>query len=252
MILMDDNFTSIVSAVEEGRGIFDNIQKFVHFLLSCNTSEVLLMFLAAIFGWPVPLIAIQILWINLVTDGLPALALGMEPPEKDIMMRPPRTPGEAVLTRRRGLLILLHGFMMALVTLAAFWWIYRGDQNNVDRARTVAFGVAAFSQMFFTFGCRSHTRTMPELGFFSNPWLLGAVVCSALLQVLVMMIPVTQRILGVSAGMSGEWILIFVGALIPVTIVEIFKLFVSFRNPRPTTGVAAALTAKKYTSAEHR
>ena len=93
---------------------------------------------------------------------------------------------------------------------------------------------------------------MPELGFFSNPWLLGAVVCSALLQVLVMMIPVTQRILGVSAGMSGEWILIFVGALIPVTIVEIFKLFVSFRNPRPTTGVAAALTAKKYTSAEHR
>lgn len=90
MVLTDDNFASIVNAVEEGRGIFGNIQKFVHYLLSCNVGEVLLMFFAALIGWPVPLAAIQILWINLVTDGLPALALGMEPPERDIMTRPPR------------------------------------------------------------------------------------------------------------------------------------------------------------------
>ena len=101
MVLTDDNFASIVNAVEEGRGIFDNIQKFVHFLLSCNAGEVLLMFFAALIGWPVPLSAIQILWINLVTDGLPALALGMEPPERDIMSRPPRPPLEAVITRQR-------------------------------------------------------------------------------------------------------------------------------------------------------
>ena len=99
MVLTDDNFASIVNAVEEGRGIFDNIQKFVHFLLSCNAGEVLLMFFAALIGWPVPLSAIQILWINLVTDGLPALALGMEPPERDIMSRSPRPPLEAVITR---------------------------------------------------------------------------------------------------------------------------------------------------------
>lgn len=228
MILMDDNFTSIVSAVEEGRGIFDNIQKFVHFLLSCNTSEVLLMFFAALVGWPVPLIAVQILWINLVTDGLPALALGMEPPEKDIMKRPPRPAGEAVLTKQRGLLVLMHGTMMSIVTLSAFWIVYRGDEGNVEKARTVAFGVAAFSQLFFAFGCRSHSRTMPQLRLFSNAWLLSAVVFSVLLQVGVMLIPAIQRIFAVSTGLTWEWVLIGVCSVIPVTVIELVKLFKSF------------------------
>src|SRR5207249_2195142 len=112
MVLTDDNFTSIVNAVEEGRGIFDNIQKFVHYLLSCNTGEVLFMFFAALVGWPVPLLPVQILWINLVTDGLPALALGMEPPERDIMQRKPRPPREPVITLGRGLLMLFHGILV--------------------------------------------------------------------------------------------------------------------------------------------
>ena len=115
MVLTDDNFASIVSAVEEGRGIFDNIQKFIHYLLASNAGEVLLMLFAALAGWPAPLTAVQLLWINLVTDGLPALALGMEPPERDIMRRPPRPPREPVITRRRGLLILFHGVLMAAV-----------------------------------------------------------------------------------------------------------------------------------------
>ena len=102
MVLTDDNFTSIVGAVEEGRGIFDNIQKFIHYLLSSNTSEILLMLFAALAGWPAPLAAVQLLWINLVTDGLPALALGMEPPERDIMRRPPRPPREPVITPGAG------------------------------------------------------------------------------------------------------------------------------------------------------
>ena len=101
MVLTDDNFASIVNAVEEGRGIYDNIQKFLHYLLACNAGEVLLMFVAALVGWPAPLTAIQLLWINLVTDGLPALALGMEPPqERDIMRRRPRPPHEPVITKR--------------------------------------------------------------------------------------------------------------------------------------------------------
>lgn len=224
MILMDDNFTSIVSAVEEGRGIFDNIQKFVHFLLSCNTSEVLLMFIAAIIGWPVPLMAVHILWINLVTDGLPALALGMEPPEKDIMTRPPRPAGEAVLTQHRGLLVLMHGTMIAIVTLSAFWLTYRGDEANIAKARTAAFAVAALTQLFFSFGCRSHTRTMPELKLFSNPWLLGAVTFSVILQISVMLIPMTQQIFEVSSGLTWEWALIGVCAIIPVTVIEVAKL----------------------------
>ena len=230
MILMDDNFASIVSAVEEGRGIFDNIRKFVHFLLSCNTSEVLLMFIAALAGWPVPLMAIQILWINLVTDGLPALALGMEPPEKDIMSRPPRAAEQAVLTRRSGLLILSHGLLIASVTLAGFWIVYRGDTTHLARARTVTFAVAAFSQLFFAFGCRSHRYTMPELGVFSNLWLFGAVAVSVLLQLSIMTIPWAQTVFEVATHLSWEWLLILLLSMIPVTVFELLKIVMAFRN----------------------
>lgn len=224
MILMDDNFASIVNAVEEGRGIFDNIQKFVHFLLACNTSEVLLMFIAAVVGWPVPLVAIQILWINLVTDGLPALALGMEPPEKDIMHRPPRAPEQGVLTKERGLLILYHGLLITSVTLAGFWMVYQGDESQLSRARTVTFAIAAFSQLFFTFGCRSQRYTMPELGVFSNLWLFAAIAISALLQLTIMTLPFTQKIFELATHLTCEWLLIMVLSMIPVTVIEVQKL----------------------------
>jgi Ca2+-transporting ATPase len=113
MVLTDDNFASIVSAVEEGRGIFDDIRKSVFFLLACNSGEILFMLFAALAGWPVPLLPIQLLWINLVTDGLPALALGMEPPEPDVMTRPPRRPREPVITAARGALMLAMGVLIA-------------------------------------------------------------------------------------------------------------------------------------------
>lgn len=238
MILMDDNFTSIVNAVEEGRGIFDNIQKFVLFLLSCNTSEVLLMFFGALAGWPVPLLAIQILWINLVTDGLPALALGMESPESDIMSRAPRPAEESVLTRRRGLLIIAHGTLMALATLAAFWFVYRGDSERIATARSVAFGVAAFSQLLYAFSCRSQKRTLWQLGFFSNPWLAAAVVVSALLQASIMVIPITGRIFEVSRNLTTEWLIIGIASLVPVSCVELLKLrpFPSGKTRRAAPG----------------
>ena len=239
MILMDDNFASIINAVEEGRGIFDNIQKFVHFLLSCNSSEVLLMFIAAILGWPVPLIAIQILWINLVTDGLPALALGMEPPEREIMRRPPRPPGESVLTKERGLSIFYHGLLMAAVTLLGFWLIYRGDEANVPRARTVTFAISAFAQLFFAIGCRSSRSTMPELGLFSNPWLFAAISASAALQVMIMVVPFTQKVFGVSDHLTWEWLLILTLALTPVTLIELFKLIAARFRPESATNIAA-------------
>ena len=224
MVLTDDNFASIVNAVEEGRGIFDNIQKFVHFLLSCNAGEVLLMFFAALIGWPVPLSAIQILWINLVTDGLPALALGMEPPERDIMSRSPRPPLEAVITRKRGLLILFHGTLIASVAGLGFWLIYQGDETHLARARAVAFCVMAFSQLFFAIGCRSQRFTMPELGLFSNPYLFGAIVISGLLQLSVVTLPFAQPVFGVATHLVWEWLLIGALALTPVTIIELVKL----------------------------
>jgi P-type Ca2+ transporter type 2C len=224
MVLIDDNFASIISAVEEGRGIFDNIQKFVHYLLSCNAGEVLLMFFAALIGWPVPLLAIQILWINLVTDGLPALALGMEPPERDIMERKPRLPHQAVITRERGLLILFHGALVATVSAIGFWIIYQDDETNLVRARTVTFSIMAFTQLFFAIGCRSQRYTMPELGPFSNPSLFGAILISSFLQLSVVMLPFAQPVFEVAPHPWWEWLLVFLLALVPVTIIEVSKL----------------------------
>ncbi len=235
MVLTDDNFASIINAVEEGRGIFDNIQKFVHYLLSCNAGEVLLMFFAALIGWPVPLLAIQILWINLVTDGLPALALGMEPPERDIMERQPRQPYEAVITWGRGLLILLHGTFIATVAALGFWIIYQGDGAHVGRARTVTFCITAFAQLFFAIGCRSQRYMMPELGLFSNPYILGAIVISGLLQVSVLTLPFAQPVFEVATHLSWEWLLIAVLALTPVTIIETFKLLRAALRKRNTS-----------------
>ena len=223
MVLTDDNFTSIVAAVEEGRGIYDNIQKFIHYLLSCNAGEVLVMFVAALAGWPAPLAAIQILWLNLVTDGLPALALGLEPPEADIMERSPRPPREPVITWARGLLILSHGVIVASVSLFAFWWTWAGEPARLPYARTVTFCVAALSQLFFAIGCRSDRRTALELGFFSNPWLLAAVAVSALLQLTVVTLPYAQGVFEVGSQLGRDWFLVIGLALIPVTVIEVAK-----------------------------
>jgi Ca2+-transporting ATPase len=224
MVLIDDNFASIVAAVEEGRGIYDNIQKFIHYLLSCNAGEVLVMFVAALAGWPAPLAAIQILWLNLVTDGLPALALGLEPPEADIMERPPRPPREAVITPARGALILAHGLIVAAVSLAAFWWTWGGDPGRLPHARTVTFCVAAFSQLFFAIGCRSDRVTAFELGFFTNPWLLGAIAVSMLLQVSIVTLPYAQDVFQVGSQLGRDWLIVAGLSLVPVTVIELAKL----------------------------
>jgi Ca2+-transporting ATPase len=224
MVLTDDNFASIVAAVEEGRGIYDNIQKFIHYLLSCNAGEVMLMFVAAAAGWPVPLLAIQILWINLVTDGLPALALGMEPAEPDLMQRPPRPPRESVITVARGAVILTHGMLITAVCVAAYWMEYQGEASRVEHARTITFCVAAFSQLFFAVGCRSDRAVAPARGFFANPALLVAIMISALLQVAVVSLPMTRGVFEVTDGLLAAWPTIIGLALIPVTVIELTKL----------------------------
>jgi Ca2+-transporting ATPase len=224
MVLTDDNFASIINAVEEGRGIFDNIQKFVYYLLSCNAGEVIFMFVAALLGWPAPLLAIQILWINLVTDALPALALGVEPTEPDIMLRPPRPTGQPVIGLRRGLAILYHGSLIAAATLLGFLIVYRGQEANLERARTAAFCIMAYAQLFFAFACRSPRRTLPELGLLSNRWLLAAVALSGLLQLAAVLVPFVQPMFNVATGMTWEWALILILALTPVTLMEVAKL----------------------------
>jgi Ca2+-transporting ATPase len=228
MVLLDDNFASIVNAVEEGRTIYDNIQKVVRYLLSSNASEVLMVFVAALLGWPTPILAVQLLWLNLVSDSFPALALGMEPPERDVMQRPPRPPREPVVTRAGGLAMFAEGALMAAMGLIAFAVVYRQDAANLPQARTAAFCVLAFTQLFFAIACRSRRFTMPELGLFSNPPLLYALALSGLLQVGVVTLPFARPIFGVTAELTlWEWGLVFGLALVPVSLIEIRKMISS-------------------------
>lgn len=223
MVLTDDNFASIVNAVEEGRGIYDNIQEFVHYLLSSNASEIVLVLVAALIGWPVPLIPIQLLWINLISDGIPALALAMEKPAADVMHRRPHPPNEPFFTRRRGGQILLHGTLMATVMIAGFAYAYR--EAGTAYAQALVFYITVFAQLFFSFACRSQRFTLPQLGLFSNLWLLGAIAVSGLLQIALLWLPFTRRVFfEITPHFGFDWVLIFVLALLPVSLVEIAKI----------------------------
>ena len=223
MVLTDDNFASIVNAVEEGRGIYDNIQEVVHYLLSSNASEILLVLFAAVIGWPVPLIPLQLLWINLITDGIPALALAMEKPAADVMRRRPRPPNEPFFTRVRGTLIVIHGLLMASVMVAGFAYAY--DKAGVAYAQAAVFYITTFSQLFFSFACRSQRCTLPQLGLFSNPYLLGAIVLSGLLTMGLLWLPLTEGVFfGTPPQFGLDWLVIFGLALTPVSIVEMVKI----------------------------
>jgi Ca2+-transporting ATPase len=199
MIITDDNFASIVAAIEEGRGIYDNIKKFIHYLLSCNTGEILVMFTATLLGLPIPLLPIQILWVNLVTDGLPALALGVDPVDKDIMKRRPRNPGEAIITRRGAWLILAQGAFIALCSLLAFAFVLYVEKEGLARARTAALIALTCGQLYHSLNCRSQRISLFKLGLFTNPQLLFAGAASLGLQIAVIFIPFTQRIFKVEA-----------------------------------------------------
>jgi Ca2+-transporting ATPase len=194
MVITDDNFASIVAAVEEGRGIYDNILKFIQYLLSCNTGEILVMFVPSLVGLPIPLLPIQILWVNLVTDGLPALALGMDPPDPKLMERHPRLPAEAVITRRRGCRILLQGSFIAVCSLAVFVYFLMAEGGGIERARTGTFIVLAVSQLFHSYNCRSETESIFRLGLFTNSKLVLATLLSFLLVMAVVYVPFLSRV----------------------------------------------------------
>ncbi|MEX0679162.1 MAG: cation-translocating P-type ATPase [Pirellulales bacterium] len=224
MVLVDDNFASIVNAVEEGRGIFDNIQKVVQYLLSTNAGEVLAMFIAALVGWPAPLLPIHLLWINLITDGLPALTLGMERPESGIMSRPPRPPREPVITRARGTRIALYGVLFATSITLAFAYVRWYQGGSIESARTVAFCVACYAQMLFAFGCRSDKKTFLGLGPLSNLNMSVAICVSGTLQLGTVMWPLGRSIFQTTAVTAEQWVFIGVVSLFPITVVELAKL----------------------------
>jgi Ca2+-transporting ATPase len=228
MIITDDNFASIVAAVEEGRGIYDNIKKFIHYLLSCNTGEILTMFVASLLGWPVPLFPIQILWVNLVTDGLPALALGVDPVDPGIMDRPPRRSDEPIVTAERTRRILFQGALIGFCSLLAFAFVYfiegRGAEAFLGRARTAALFALASSQLFHAFNCRSQERSLFKLGLFSNSKLLAACGVSLLLQTAILYTPLTQRIFKVVAMRPLELAVLILISSLPLWVMEAVKL----------------------------
>jgi len=232
MVLTDDNFASIVNAVEEGRGIYDNIRKFVGYLLAGNAGKLLVMFMAVLLGWPVPLLAVQILWLNLVTDGLAALALGMEKPEPGVMRRKPRRPGEPLIGWSDARRIASHGAISATAALVGFWVVWRGDEANLAAAQVVAFCVLGFAQLLYAFACRSREQTAIGLGLFTNPALLLAAGVSSLLQLLVILVPALHPVFGVEAyPTAGEWGLILSLSVIPLGVVELVKWLASRNSP---------------------
>lgn len=235
MVVTDDNFASIAAAVEEGRAIYDNIRKSVHYLLSCNLSEVLLMLLATLSGLPLPLLPVQILWINLVTDGFPALALAADPKEPDIMTRPPRDPRERFLSRRRLLLMLGQGTLIAASTMLVFAYCLFAMDQRLDRARTVTFTTMVLAQLFHAFNCRSDRRSIFSIGVFSNRPLLWAVGISAALQVLIIVLPAAREVFKVSAFDSQHWILVIGVGLVPLLAMELWKAIPAFKR-RGTNG----------------
>lgn len=213
MVLADDNFKTIAAAIEEGRAIYNNIRKFIRYLLSCNVGEVLVMFLAVLMGMPLPLVPIQILWMNLVTDGLPAMALGVDPVEKDIMYRRPRDPQESVFSDGLSWRIMGTGTLFAIGTLIAF--AIGLMMGPVELARTMAFNTIVFFQLFFVFSCRSEHHSILEVGLFGNPQLVVAVLISASLQLAVNYIGFLQPIFHTVPLELKHWVIIISIALVP-------------------------------------
>jgi Ca2+-transporting ATPase len=224
MVLMDDNFASIVSAVEEGRAIYDNILKFLTYLLSCNIGEMLLMLLASILGYPAPLYAVHLLTINLVTDGLPALALGLEPPEPGVMARRPRPADESMLSLRLGARVLWQGALLAGVALAAFAIVHDAHPDNPAAARTMTFCVVVSGELFRALAARSRKWTFVQLGPFTNPYLFAAVTVSGLLTASLLIIPFSGQSFSLATHAPWEWVVLGILSLTPVTVIEVTKL----------------------------
>ena len=207
MVLMDDNFATIVSAVEEGRIIYDNIRKFIRYLLSCNLGEVLTMFLASLFYLPNPLTPIQILFVNLATDGLPAIALGIDPADKDIMRQSPREKNEGIFARGLWEKIIVRGCLIGICTLLSFM-VGRYYGMDLATCRTIALCTLVMSQLLHVFECRSERHSIFEINILSNIYLLGAAIISITMICGILYIPFLRGIFNTVALNLGQWLLI--------------------------------------------
>ena len=227
MILTDDNFKTIVAAIAEGRNIYANIKKAIHFLLSCNAGEIVAIFGSIIVGWAPPLLPIHILWVNLVTDVLPALALGMDPGDPNVLDEKPRDPKESLFAHGGGRFMVLNGLLIGLLTIGIYRLgihLYPVAEGYDMHAQTLAFAVLALSQLFHAFNLRHRTKSIFRIGVFTNPWLVGALVAGALLQCGVICIPVIAGVFKVTVLSLRDWGLVLLFAIAPLVLNELVKL----------------------------
>lgn len=242
MILTDDNFATIVSAVKEGRGIYDNIKKAIHFLLSCNIGEIITIFAAILLGLPSPLLAVQLLWVNLVTDSLPAISLGVEPAPKDIMKKKPIPPTKGMFADGLVFKIIFEGIMIGFLSLLAFIIGVRIYDNQVitdpllrngttisiasaitpNIGRTMAFAVLSLSQLFHSFNMRSE-HSLTKIGLFSNIKLILSFIVCGFLQIIVISVKPLADIFKVVPLNAAQWSVVLVLSFLPVVFVEIQK-----------------------------
>lgn len=223
LVLTDDNFATIVAAVKEGRVIFDNIKKFVLFLLSCNISEVSTVFFAMIVGLPLPLFPVQILWINLITDGLPALALGVDPPDPHLMEKPPRSRGEGILPPSKQKQIVWQGLLLTVGALSSFTISYLWLKTSIDTARTIAFTTLVLIQLLHALNFRSEKHSIFSAHTLANKYLLGAFFGSILLQFGVVYMPPLRPIFHTRPIGLTEWIVVGSSCAVPILAIDLIK-----------------------------
>lgn len=238
IVLADDNFATIVAAVEEGRGIFDNIRKTIVYLLAGNAGELAVVFVAAIIGLPPPLLPLHLLWINLVTDGIPALALVTDRTGESTMKRLPRPASEPILGRREWRTIALTGALQAICTLAVFLWAL--EARGLEEARNLAFSVLVFGELLRAFSARDPDRLFWEVGVFSNLRLFYVVLISMLVQLGIHHIPATQELFGIGTLPLTDCVLAVLVGLIPFVVLELNKLLRRMPRVRALTSPAEA------------
>jgi Ca2+-transporting ATPase len=220
MVLLDDNFATVVGAVREGRRIYDNLRRFVRYVLTTNSAEIWTIFLAPFLGLPVPLLPLQILWINLVTDGLPGIALASEPAERNVMQRPPRPPSESLFAHGLGAHALIVGLFMAALTLGLQAWYVR---TNSPEWQTVVFTTLCFSQLGHVLAIRSEYDSLFGLGLTSNQPLLAAVLLTLALQLAVVYLPALNPLFHTVPLDAQALAMCIVPALAVVAVVEVEK-----------------------------
>ncbi len=222
VVLQDDRFETIGAAVEDGRTIYDNIRKFIFYLFSCNLSEVATLLITGLTGMPLPLRPLQILWLNLVTDVFPALALAMEPPEPDVMKRPPRDPKSAILSPWFLSSVATYSLLITGATIGVFVWALQVQRLELSHAVTLAFMSLALAQLFHVFNARS---TKPVIGrrLFRNRWVWGALALTIGLQVATVYNPLLARVLRTHSLAAADWIVILAASLVPLVIGQALK-----------------------------